>query len=81
MDKKIGSLADSAGRRDYKDPRIIEDILIRADEVNLPVTKESITIERSRSRFKIWVRYQKDIDFMFYTYHWNKEHYHDRPIF
>lgn len=81
LDNEIGNLADRAGRRDYKDARIIRDILIKADAVDLPVTKDSIKIKRSSSRFKIWVTYQKDIDFMFYTYHWNKEHYHDRPVF
>ncbi len=81
LDRKITSLADRAGRRDYKDKRIIRDILMKAEEVNLPVTKESIKIERGRTRFKIWVTYQKDIDFMFYTYHWNKEHFEDRPLF
>ena len=73
-------LADRAGRRDYKDKRIIRDILMKAEEVNLPVTKESIKIERGRTRFKIWVTYQKDIEFGFYTYHWNKEHHHDRHL-
>jgi len=81
LDKEINSLADRAGRRDYKDKRIIRDILKKAEEVNLPVTKESIKIERGRTHFKIWVTYQKDIDFVFYTYHWNKEHFQDRPIF
>lgn len=81
LDKTIGSLAERAGRRDYKDPRIIRDILMKADDVNLPVTKESIKIERSRSHFRIWVTYQKDIDLVFYTYHWNKEHFKDNPIF
>lgn len=81
LDKTIGNLADRAGRRDYQDKRIIRDILNKAEEVDLPVTKESIKIERGRTHFKIWVSYQKDIDFMFYTYHWNKVHFHDRPIF
>ena len=81
LDREITSLADRAGRRDYKDKRIIRDILMKAEEVALPVTKESIKIERGRTRFRIWVTYQKDIDFVFFTYHWNKEHFHDRPIF
>jgi hypothetical protein len=81
LDKEITNLADRAGRRDYNDKRIIRDILRKAEEVDLPVTKESIKIDRGRTHFKIWVTYQKDIDFVFYTYHWNKEHYEDRPIF
>lgn len=81
LDRTIASLADRAGRPDYKDDRIIKDILREAEKDDLPVTKESITIERSPRRFKIWVRYQKDIDFIVYTYHWNKVHFQDRPIF
>ena len=81
MDQQIVNLADRAGRRDYKDKRIIRDILEKADELDLPVTLESIKIERSRKRFKITVTYQKDIDFLFYTYHWNKKHFEDRPLF
>jgi len=81
LDKEINNLADRAGRRDYNDKRIVKDILRKAEEVNLPVTKESIKIERGRTHIKIWVTYQKDIDFVVYTYHWNKEHFQDRPIF
>jgi len=81
MDQQIANLADRAGRRDYKDPRIIRDILAKADELNLPVTEKSIVIKRSAKRFIITVTYEKDIDFMFYTYHWNKKHYEDRPLF
>ena len=81
MDQEISNLADRAGRRDYKDKRIIRDILAKADELNLPVTVESIKIKRSAKRFVIDVTYQKDIEFMFYTYQWNKEHHQDRPLF
>ena len=81
MDQQIANLADRAGRRDYKDKRIVRDILAKADELNLPVTEESITIKRSAKRFIITVEYQKDIEFMFYTYHWNKKHHEDRPLF
>lgn len=81
LEREISSLADRSSRRDYKDKRIISDILMKAEELGLPVTKESIKIDRGRTRFRIWVTYQKDIDFVFYTFHWNKEHFHDRPLF
>ncbi len=81
LDREIGNMADRANRRDYKDPRIIRDILIKAEEVDLPVMKRDIKIQRSRTRFKVWVTYQIPVDFGFYTYTWNKEHFHDRPLF
>jgi hypothetical protein len=81
LDSEIGSLADRSGRRDYKDDRIIRDILIKAEELDLPVTKKSIKIQRTRARFKIWVTYDVPIDFGVYTYVWHKEHFHDRPMF
>ena len=81
MDQQIANLADRAGRRDYRDERIVGDILAKADELNLPVTEKSIVIKRSAKRFVITVTYQKDIDFIFYTYHWNKKHFEDRPLF
>lgn len=81
LDHEIGSLADRAGRRDYNDQRIIRDVLIAAEELDLPVGKKNIRIERTRARFKIWVTYEVPIDFGFYTYTWKKEHFHDRPVF
>lgn len=81
LDREISNLADRAGRRDYKDPRIIRDVLAKAEEVDLPVTKESIKIQRTQHNFKIWVTYQIPIDFGVYTYVWDKEHFHDRPLF
>ncbi len=81
LDREISSLADRAGRRDYRDPRIIRDVLDKAEELDLPVTKESIKIKRTKNRFKIWVNYDVDVDYMVYTYHWHKEHFYDRPTF
>ena len=81
FDSEISVLADRANRIDYNDKRIMRDILDKADELDLPVTKKDVKIERSRSRIKVTVVYQKEIDFGFYTYVWNKRHYEDRPLF
>ena len=80
LDKEISVLADRANRRDYKDPRIINDILYQAEKLDLPVTKKDIKINRTSSRIKIDVTYEVPIDFPGYTYVWHKEHHHDRPL-
>ena len=81
LDREIGTLADRANRRDYNDKRILQDILREAEQLDLPVTKENVTIKRTSSRIKIDVVYDIEIEFPGYTYIWHKEHHHDRPIF
>lgn len=81
LDKQISVLADRANRRAYNDQRIERDILAKAEELDLPVTKKSIDIKRTSSRIKVTVTYQKEIEFPGYTYVWNKRHYHERPLF
>lgn len=81
LDKEIAGLADRANRREYNDQRIRRDILERAEVLDLPVTKKSIDIKRTSNRIKITVRYTVNIDFPGYTYVWNKEHFHERPLF
>jgi hypothetical protein len=81
LDKEISNLADRANRREYTDQRIRRDILIKAELLDLPVTKKSIDIVRTSNRIKVTVRYTISIEFPGYTYVWNKEHYHERPLF
>jgi hypothetical protein len=81
LDKEISNLADRANRREYTDQRIRRDILEKAEQLDLPVTKKSIDIKRTSNRIKVTVRYTMSIEFPGYTYVWNKEHYHERPLF
>jgi hypothetical protein len=81
LDKEISNLADRANRREYTDQRIRHDILEKAELLDLPVTKKSVNIKRTSNRIKVTVRYTIPIDFPGYTYVWNKEHYHERPLF
>jgi len=80
LDKEINALADRSSRRDYNDARILRDILQKADDLGLPVTKEDVTIKRTSKHIKITVVYDLPIEFPGYTYVWHKEHVHDRPI-
>ena len=81
LDREVKILADRGNRREYTDQRIYNDILERASVLDLPVKKENIKIERTRTRIKIWVEYDLTIDFAVYTHHWHKKHYEDRPLF
>lgn len=81
LDKEIGILADRANRREYNDQRIRKDILVKAESLDLPVNRKSIDIKRTSNRIKVTVRYTVNIEFPGYTYVWDKEHYHERPLF
>lgn len=82
LDREISALADRANRREYNDQRIRRDILEKAEALDLPVDKKKgIDIKRTSNRIKVTVRYTIEIEFPGYTYVWNKEHYHDRPLF
>jgi hypothetical protein len=81
LDKEIAVLADRANRREYNDPRILADILQKAEALDLPVTKKDVTIKRSSKHIKITVIYDIPIKFPGgYTYVWHKEHFQDRPL-
>lgn len=81
LDKEISVLADRANRREYNDQRIRRSILIKAESLDLPVTKKSIDIKRTSNRIKVTVRYDITITFPGYTYVWHKVHFQDRPLF
>ena len=81
LDKEISNLADRANRREYNDKRITNDIMKKAEALDLPVTKKDIKIKRTSTRIKITVTYTKPIKFPGHTYMWNKVHEKERPLF
>lgn len=82
LDKEISTLADRANRREYNDQRIRRTILEKAEQLDVPVDKKKgIDIKRTSNRIKIRVHYTIAIEFPGYTYLWDKEHYHERPLF
>jgi hypothetical protein len=56
-------------------------ILTRASELGIPLTKEEVTVVRTRDRVRITVEYTIPVDFPGYTYNWHFRHEVDRPIF
>ncbi|MGH9361532.1 MAG: hypothetical protein ACRD2T_06405 [Thermoanaerobaculia bacterium] len=56
-------------------------ILNRARELDLPLTKEGVHVERIGDRIRMEAHYTVPLDYPGYTYHWNFDHVVDRPIF
>lgn len=56
-------------------------ILARADELNIPLAKENVTVVRTGDRIRMTVEYTVPVDFPGYTYNWHFRHELDRPIF
>lgn len=69
----------SAGQ--HNDSVIMKRILEKAQEVNLPVTEDNITINRENSNITIDVDYTVPVKFPGYTYQWHEHHHVENPIF
>jgi hypothetical protein len=75
----IADEAKSAGS--HNDERIMKAILAKAEEQDLPVTADNVTIERRNSQIYIDVEYEVPIKFPGYLYHWKQHHHYENPIF
>ncbi|HEU4521533.1 MAG TPA: hypothetical protein VFT12_05995 [Thermoanaerobaculia bacterium] len=71
--------AKNAGNR--SDERILKAILNKAQELNLPVTKEDVSISRSATTIHVIVEYTVPVELPGYTYQWNFRHEAENPIF
>lgn len=56
-------------------------ILARAGELGIPLTKENVTVTKTRDRVRMTVDYTMPVQFPGYTYNWHFRHELDRPIF
>ena len=81
FDKEVKAQAERAGIPRHDDKYIRKQILLAAEQHDIPINAKSIWIKRSAARIKIRVTYDLPIEFPGYTYIWHKEHYEDRPIF
>ncbi len=69
-----------ARRRQVADDEILRNIIERAEDLGLPVTRRSISIVRRRGSIRIRVVYAVPIDLPFdYTYSWRFEIDHEGP--
>jgi hypothetical protein len=71
--------AKSAGT--HNDESIRQAILVKAKDLNLPVTNEDIQTSRAHSEITVEVNYVVPIDFPGFTYQWHIQHYAHNPIF
>jgi len=71
--------AKSAGQ--HKDGVIMQNILRKADELDLPITEDNVEIQRGNSTIQIEVEYTVPVEFPGYTYQWSFHHKAESPIF
>ena len=65
----------------HGDDRIAAAILRKAEDLHLPVTAESIQIDRRRTDITVDVQYTVPIQFPGFTYQWKFHHHAENPIF
>jgi hypothetical protein len=63
------------------DQKIADEILIKAQQENLPVRKEDIKVWRDGSMAHCEVKYRVVLDLVVYKYDWDVEHKVDRTQF
>lgn len=56
-------------------------ILIRAEELELPLNKKNLHVEKRAGRVRMSATYTVPVEFPGYTFNWKFEHRIDRPIF
>jgi hypothetical protein len=64
-----------------KDEEVIKRVLHKADELDLPITRKSITVNRSQSHFDLKVAYTIPIETPVYTYNWVFREESNAPLF
>ncbi len=72
---------ESKAAGQHKDEQIIDSILRKARGNGLPITPDSIKLERTSSSMKIDVDYDVPVEFPGYTYIWHFHHHTENPIF
>jgi hypothetical protein len=58
-----------------------KNILTRAAQLNLPLDKDHVTVERFGDRIRMTADYTVPVQFPGYTFNWHFRHELDRPIF
>lgn len=60
---------------------IMKELLLKAQELELPITKKEIKIERSTSRMTITAKYVVPVKTPFFTYQWHFEEEESAVLF
>lgn len=56
-------------------------ILTKAKELDIPLERKNLKVEKSNTRVRIRCSYTVTLDFGVYAYDWTFEHDLDRPVF
>ena len=64
-----------------EDERLERRILEKAEELQLPLVKEDVSVRKVGGRVRMRAQYAIPIELPFYTYVWHFDHNVDRPIF
>ena len=65
----------------HGDERIMKEIMSKAQELELPLTQEGVTINRRASAITVDVNYTVPVEFPGFVYKWNFHHHAENPIF
>jgi len=80
LEKRVEELADRANRREYTNQRIKEEILEKAEEVDLDIPEKNIEVSRNNKWIKIRLSFDQTIRFPGYVWVRHHEYQLDRPI-
>lgn len=72
---------ESRAAGQHTDKQIREVILDQAQKLELPVTEESVKINRRANDITVEVEYVVPVNFPGYVYNWNFHHKAENPIF
>lgn len=79
MRDTITDEARAAGNRN--DAVIMKTILRKAEELELPITEEDVTITRGANSIVVDAKYTIPVEFPGYVYKWSFHHRAENPIF
>lgn len=71
--------AKSAGQ--HSDKQILEAILYKARQLELPVETSNVIVKRSPNHIRVELHYTVPVEFPGYTYQWNFDHKFENPVF
>jgi len=64
-----------------KDEEVVKRVLRKAEELELPITRKSVTVSRTQSHFDLKVAYTIPIETPVYTYNWVFQEESNAPLF
>ena len=79
MRQEVVDQAKAGGMR--SDDRIMAALLRKAEDDNLPITKDDIKIHRTANTISVDVDYVVPVDFPGYKYQWEFHHHAENPMF